>query len=80
MRISGAVTKVAAADGVENSEFSCEIAQLDLQWLLYGLWLGIPFRFVDDLRRRCRSQSALKTTVWAVGTSSSQREWQVAAR
>jgi general secretion pathway protein M len=60
-RVAGAITKVGgtiqssqvevagAEDGMVKLQVSCEIAQPDLQRLLYDLEAGMPFLFVDEL-------------------------------
>jgi general secretion pathway protein M len=60
-RVGGAVTRAggtiqssqvevaAAAGGMVRLQISCEIAQADLQRLLYDLEAGMPFLFVDEL-------------------------------
>jgi general secretion pathway protein M len=60
-RVAGAVTKAGgtvqssqvdvagAAAGMVKLHISCEIAQADLQRLLYDLEAGMPFLFVDEL-------------------------------
>ena len=60
-RVGGAVTKAggtiqssqvevaAAAGGMLRLQVSCEIAQADLQRLLYDLEAGMPFLFIDEL-------------------------------
>ena len=60
-RVAGAVTKAGgtiqssqvdvagSAGGLVKLQISCEIAQADLQRLLYDLEAGMPFLFVDEL-------------------------------
>jgi general secretion pathway protein M len=60
-RAAGAITKaggiiqssqvdvVGAQGGMVKLQISCEIAQADLQRLLYDLEAGMPFLFVDEL-------------------------------
>jgi general secretion pathway protein M len=60
-RVAGAITKVGgtiqssqvevagAEDGMVKLQVSCEVAQPDLQRLLYDLEAGMPFLFVDEL-------------------------------
>jgi general secretion pathway protein M len=60
-RVAGAVTKAGgtiqssqvdvagSAGGLVKLQVSCEIAQADLQRLLYDLEAGMPFLFVDEL-------------------------------
>jgi general secretion pathway protein M len=60
-RVAGAVTKangsiqssqvdvVGSQSGMVKLQISCEIAQADLQRLLYDLEAGMPFLFVDEL-------------------------------
>jgi len=60
-RVAGAITKAGgtiqssqvevagAQDGMVKLQVSCEIAQPDLQRLLYDLEAGTPFLFVDEL-------------------------------
>jgi len=46
---SSQVEVAAAAGGMVRLQVSCEIAQADLQRLLYDLEAGMPFLFVDEL-------------------------------
>jgi general secretion pathway protein M len=60
-RVAGAVTKAngtiqssqvdatGAQGGMVKLQISCEIAQADLQRLLYDLEAGMPFLFIDEL-------------------------------
>lgn len=60
-RVAGAIAKVGgtiqssqvevagAEDGMVKLQVSCEIAQPDLQRLLYDLEAGMPFLFVEEL-------------------------------
>jgi general secretion pathway protein M len=60
-RVAGAVTRAngtiqssqvdvaASQGGMVKLQISCEIAQSDLQLLLYDLEAGMPFLFVDEL-------------------------------
>jgi len=60
-RVAGAVTKAGgtiqssqvdvagSASGLVKLQISCEIAQADLQRLLYDLEAGMPFLFVDEM-------------------------------
>ena len=60
MRISGAAAESAAADGVENSNSAARL----LNWTCSGCCMifswEFQFRFVDDLRRRCRPSIGIK--------------------
>jgi general secretion pathway protein M len=92
-RVAGAVTKaggtiqssqveVAGAEGgMVKLQVSCEIAQADLQRLLYDLEAGMPFLFVDELT------AEMPPAVGAAGGTGLMHvqlgvsgEWQGAAR
>jgi len=92
-RVAGAVTKaggtiqssqveaIGSSGGMVKLQISCEIAQNDLQRLLYDLEAGMPFLFIDEM-----TVEMPQATAAAGGTGQMHvqlavsGEWQGAAR